>query len=219
MPPKKLIKKGNAYLLLSSKKLKFLDMQALISPHASYSNWLKSLHIPGAAKSFFPFSWFDSLEKLKETRLPDRKWWTNDIRQEKLTDEEWEEINSAWKTNGMKTMRCFLEYYNNKDVSHFIQGIQKQQEFWKEQGICMISQGVSLSGLSLKLFDKHIPPDVYFGLLQKNEENFISYLRQSICGGLAQVFRRVHVSGITRIRNMTKKCRKIIGWDFNSLYI
>ena len=82
----------------------------------------------------------------------------------------------------LKSMKCFLQYYNNKDVSHFIQGIKKQQEFWKEQKICMISDAVSLSGLSLKLFDKHIPCDVYFGLPQKNEENFIRYLRLSICG-------------------------------------
>ncbi len=214
-----ILKKSTSYLLLAVEDLKFLDMQSLISPHASYSEWLKSLEIPDAEKSFFPFGWFDSLEKLEQRQLPPRELWTNDLKAQPLTDAEWGEIENAWKSESMKTMKDFLKYYNNKDVSHFVDGVIKQKKFWEEYGICMITDAVSLSGLAFRLFNHFLPPDTYFALPRKEDYNFIRLLRLSVCGGLAQVFRRLHVSGVTRIRNGPQIFRSLEGWDANSLYL
>ena len=107
-PVLNVIKRQNSYLVLEVESLKFLDMQAMISPEASYDGWLQSLKIPGLAKSRFPFTWFDSLEKLAETRLPDRKFWRNDLKNTPLTDAEWSGVGQVWVERGMGTMRDFL---------------------------------------------------------------------------------------------------------------
>ncbi len=107
-PVLKLIKKQNSYLMLEVERLKFLDMQSMIAPHASYDGWLQSLKIEGLAKSRFPFTWFDSLEKLSETQLPDRELWRNDLKNTPLTDSEWAGVVGAWNDRNMTTMKDFL---------------------------------------------------------------------------------------------------------------
>jgi len=215
-----IIKKGTSYLLLATDRLVFKDMQSLVSPTASYANWLISVQIAGAAKSVFPFTWFDSLSKLAETRLPHRSLWTNNLKNKKLSDDDWNDVNRVWTEQNMTTMADFLRFYNNGDVSHFVLGVEKQREFWVSEGICMLTDGVSLSGLSLRFMDKYLPSDRYFALPRKEDYSFVRRLRKSICGGLSQVFHRIHVSGVTRIRrNLPTLCRSIQGYDFNSLYL
>ena len=143
--------------------------------------------------------------------------------------------------------KCFLpEYYNNCDVDFFVQGVNIQREFWRGLGICMICDGISLSGLAMRIFDKHLAPDTYIALPARSDYRFARTLRKSIvnnyirlhvyffclrlqygttfssvfqCGGLAQVFHRVHIAGVTRLKGSDRLCETIEGYDFNSLYL
>jgi len=112
---------------------------------ASYANWLSSLQIEGAVKSVFPFLWFDSLNKLTETSLPDRSLWTNNLKNKKLSDSDWNGVNRVWLEQNMTTMADFLRFYNNGDVSHFVLGVEKQRQFWVSEDICMLTPSKEMS--------------------------------------------------------------------------
>lgn len=48
--------------------LKFLDIMRFTGP-ISLRGWLEAMDVP-IHKSFFPYEWFDSVERLDETCLP-----------------------------------------------------------------------------------------------------------------------------------------------------
>ena len=64
-----MIKKGSAYLTIVTDDLKFLDVTHYISPGFSYDKFIKAYGID-QKKSFFPYEYLDSLEKLKENTFP-----------------------------------------------------------------------------------------------------------------------------------------------------
>ena len=63
------IKKGDSYSCIATKTLKFLDMINYLAPGISYDKFLKSQNV-AVTKSFFPYEYFDSLQRLNETEFP-----------------------------------------------------------------------------------------------------------------------------------------------------
>ena len=63
------IKKTNSYMAISTERLKFLDICQYLAPGSSYSKFLKVYGVE-EAKSYFPYCWFDSAEKLHDDKLP-----------------------------------------------------------------------------------------------------------------------------------------------------
>lgn len=63
------IRKGTGYMSISTEQLKFLDIIFYIAPGFSYDRFLKAY---GATltKSYFPYEFLDSLEKLDSTEFP-----------------------------------------------------------------------------------------------------------------------------------------------------
>ena len=68
--PKQIIKKMNGYMALSSKKKKFLDITNYLAAGTSLKAFYESYCV-STPEGSFPYSWFDSLEKLDATSLPD----------------------------------------------------------------------------------------------------------------------------------------------------
>ena len=46
----------------------------------------------------------------------------------------------------MKTIKDFLEWYNNLDVIPFVEAIEKMKGFYKSKHLDLFRDGVSLSG-------------------------------------------------------------------------
>ena len=63
------IKSGSSYRCIAAKRLKFLDVVAYIAPGVSYDNFLKA-YGASSTKSYFPYEYFDDLEKLKSYDFP-----------------------------------------------------------------------------------------------------------------------------------------------------
>ena len=68
--PKQIIKKMNGYMTHSTKKMKFLDITNYMAAGTSLKAFYESYSV-STPKGVFPYSWFDSLEKLDATSLPD----------------------------------------------------------------------------------------------------------------------------------------------------
>ena len=64
------IKKGTSYMVISTEELKFLDVVFYTAPGFSYEAFLRAYGAKGS-KSFFPYEYLDSLEKLSSTVFPE----------------------------------------------------------------------------------------------------------------------------------------------------
>jgi len=67
-------------------------------------------------KGVFPYDYVDSLEKLKEEKLPPKEAFYSRFSDENISDEDYSHAQTVWKEFGMSTFRDYLELYNKSDV-------------------------------------------------------------------------------------------------------
>ena len=67
-------------------------------------------------KGVYPYEYMDSLEKLKETKLPPKKAFYSRLNDEDISDEDYQHAIKVWKTFGMKTLKDYHDLYNEADV-------------------------------------------------------------------------------------------------------
>ena len=217
--------KNGRIMFINTPKFKFLDVLNYLGPGITYEKWVKTY---GAtlAKSWLPYEWFDSPDKLDFPGLPPYMAWYSKLKGEYvLTLKEYDDCHRIFKERGMQTFGDWLEYYNNLDVAPFLEALQKMKEFYTTLGIDILKDAVSLPGVSEKYILRktlqprwgYKPPELY----SPNKEAY-AMLKAAVVGGPSLVFTRKHVAGETRIRSHqyedAKVCRRILGYDANSLY-
>ena len=122
----------------------------------------------------------------------------------------------------MQTFGDWLEYYNNLDVTPFLETIEKMKTFYTNIGVDIFKDPVSLPGVSMQyilrrtLRGRNAPE-----LLTPGPEAY-EMLKAVVVGGPSLVFTRKHVAGKTRIRSHKYKSARLMkryfGYDANSLY-
>ena len=217
--------KNGRIMFINTPKFKFLDVLNYLGPGITYEKWVKTY---GAtlAKSWLPYEWFDSPDKLDFPGLPPYMAWYSKLKGEYvLTLKEYDDCHRIFKERGMQTFGDWLEYYNNLDVAPFLEALQKMKEFYTTLGIDILKDAVSLPGVSEKYILRktlqprwgYKPPELY----SPNKEAY-AMLKAAVVGGPSLVFTRRHVAGETRIRSHqyedARLCRRILGYDANSLY-
>ena len=217
--------KNGRIMFINTPKFKFLDVLNYLGPGITYEKWVKTY---GAtlSKSWLPYEWFDSPDKLDFPGLPPYMAWYSKLKGEYvLTLKEYDDCHRIFKERGMQTFGDWLEYYNNLDVAPFLEALQKMKEFYTTLGIDILKDAVSLPGVSEKYILRktlqprwgYKPPELY----SPNKEAY-AMLKAAVVGGPSLVFTRRHVAGETRIRSHqyedARVCRRILGYDANSLY-
>ena len=217
--------KNGRIMFINTPKFKFLDVLNYLGPGITYEKWVKTY---GAtlSKSWLPYEWFDSPDKLDFPGLPPYMAWYSKLKGEYvLTLKEYDACHRIFKERGMQTFGDWLEYYNNLDVAPFLEALQKMKEFYTSLGIDILKDAVSLPGVSEKYILRktlqprwgYKPPELY----SPNKEAY-AMLKAAVVGGPSLVFTRKHVAGETRIRSHqyedARLCRRILGYDANSLY-
>ena len=217
--------KNGRIMFINTPKFKFLDVLNYLGPGITYEKWVKTY---GAtlSKSWLPYEWFDSPDKLDFPGLPPYMAWYSKLKGEYvLTLKEYDDCHRIFKERGMQTFGDWLEYYNNLDVAPFLEALQKMKEFYTSLGIDILKDAVSLPGVSEKYILRktlqprwgYKPPELY----SPNKEAY-AMLKAAVVGGPSLVFTRRHVAGDTRIRSHqyedARLCRRILGYDANSLY-
>ena len=224
------IKKANSYMSITTDHLQFLDIRSYLAPNYSYDAFIKAYKC-NLEKGFFPYDWFNDYEKINNTELPPHDAFFNKMKNQNISEDEYQVCVNAWKNNKMTTFKDFLKWYNNLDVLPFIEALGKMKTFYENKNLDIFKDGVSLPGLVLKylirstsatfhLFDEKdqiIKIDEDDEPMKRN--NLFYLLKDSIVGGPSIIFNRYHESGKTYIRNGKKICKKIIGYDANALYL
>ena len=215
---KQLIKKGNAYQCIQTATLKFLDITNYLAPGYSYRQFLKAYGAE-AGKGFFPYEWFNSLEKLDYPSLPPHAAFFSKLKNENISEEEYRYCQEIWETHDMTTMRDFLHWYNDLDVAPFLVAIDNMFSFYKSLGVDMFKDAISVPGLTLKYLFSTLNPTNFFTLFNEKDKDWYYRMRQNIVGGPSIIFHRYHEAGVTRIRKGTTECAEVVGYDANALYL
>ena len=90
-------------MFLLTPGFRFLDIINYLRPGTSHKKWVKAYGCT-AEKSWFPYEWFDSPDKLDYPGFPDYPDWYSKLKQEYvLTREEWEGCKRLFEEKGMST--------------------------------------------------------------------------------------------------------------------
>ena len=94
-------KNGNKIMFILTKNFRFLDIMNYLGPGTSYEKWVKA-HECEIVKSWFPYEWFDTPEKLDFRRLPKYEDWYSKLKGGYvLTRDEWDGFQRLFKEKGM----------------------------------------------------------------------------------------------------------------------
>ena len=211
------IKRQNTFMCFSTRKLRFLDIRNFLAPGYSYDKYLKAYGCE-LQKGHFPYEYMDGIGKLKDCALPPQEAFCSRLKNEHITDADYARCQVAWRDNRMKTMRDFLVWYNNRDVVPFLDAIDKQFAFYKQQNIDMFKDGISVPGLTLLYLFNELPSNTFFTVFNQTNSDLHLLVKDNIVGGPAIIFHRYHEKDITKIRG-EETCRAIVGYDANALYL
>ena len=212
------IKRQNNFMCLSTDKLKFLDMVNFLAPGVSYDKYLNAYGCE-LQKGHFPYEYMDNLRKLDDCALPPQAAFYSRLKNEGISNDDYARCQAVWHDNGMTTLRDFLVWYNNRDVTPFLDAIAKQAGFYKYQNIDMFKDGISVPGLSLLHLFNDLPNDTYFTVFNRTNSDLHELVKDNIVGGPAIIFHRYHEKNVTKIRGGGETCRSIVGYDANALYL
>ena len=67
-----------------------------------------------------------------------------------LSPAEYESCKRVFQERGMRTFGDWLEYYNNLDVSSFLEALVKMRDFHTGLGVDIFKDAVSLPGVSMQ---------------------------------------------------------------------
>ena len=215
-------KAANKIMFITTPNYRFLDIINYVGPGVTYERWIKAYDCK-LPKSWLPYEWFDSAEKLEYPGLPDYPhWYSKQKNQFVLKLSEWKECKKTFKERGMKTFKDWLEYYNNLDVGPGLEALQKMKAFYTEKGIDIMKDAVSIPGVSLHYLLSGAIKTQNADLHAPSEEAY-KMLKAAVVGGPSLVFTRYHEVGKTKIRSHkyedAKPCQKIQGYDANALYL
>ena len=214
--------------------LLFLDVCSYLAPGVNYSRYLKAFGIDGEqeGKSYFPYDYVDSLDRLKETSLPPYEAFYSRLRRCNVLDEgqgeaagrgRHEDLLKLWNAKGMRDMSDFLAHYNNADVVPFLQALEKQAQVYRGLQLDMSKDAVTLPGLAMKYSFRKLGG--VFHTFTEGQGYLHDLVMGNIVGGPSIVFKRWAEAEVTRIRPLetlhgeAELCKSIIGLDCNGLYL
>ena len=203
-------------MCFATKKLKFLDITSYLAPGFSCDKYLKAYGCE-LQKGNFPYEYMDGIGKLEDRALPPQEAFYSRLKNEGISDDDYARCQAVWCANRMKSMRDFLVWYNNRDVVPFLEAIDKQFTFYKQQNIDMFKDGVSVPGLTLLYLFNDLPSNTFFTVFNQTNSDLHLLVKDNIVGGPAIIFHRYHEKYVTKIRG-EETCRSIVGYDANALY-
>ena len=104
-------------------------------------------------------------------------------------DENYAYLRSFWVSEGIKSFKDFLRWYNNKDVVPTLEAMQKIIEFYNQKEINMLKLGCTLPHLANICL--HKSTDSKFYPFTESDKDLLEKIREDIVGGPSIVFTRV----------------------------
>ena len=100
----------------------------------------------------------------------------------------------------LKTFDDYVKYYNDLDAIGLVEGMVKMQKVYRDQGLDMFKDAVSLPRLAQKEIFRSLNED-YFTTFSEKHSHIFKELRNGIVGGPSIVFTRY----MLQLRRFNKK--------------
>ena len=167
-------------------------------------------------KGIFPYDNFDSMDRLKETRLPERDKFYNKLMDKGISWKDERHAHRVWELQGCQTFRDYHDFYLKTDVTLLADFFEKFRntclnsygldaaKYFSTPGLA-IDSALKVSGIELELLD--------------NEESY-SFFEQAVRGGISQISLR-HAQANTPLTpdyNPDDPHVQLIYLDSNNLY-
>ena len=216
------VKKGNSYMCLQTDKLQFLDVTNYLAPGFSYSAYLKAMEVE-EKKFFWIYEKFTSLEVLKQTSFPAKEDFYSQLKQEAISQEDYDYCKSVWNKRGMKTLKDLLVYYNNEDCRGFVQALEKQSDFFRSKNLDF-KMASSMPGLAIQrmMTLKNSMASIF--LFGDRQKDLYHTVRANIRGGQSIVWNRYQEKDVTKIKSeyfgeAAKTTAVCLGVDISGMYL
>ena len=126
------VKKNNKYICITSNNFKFIDISEYLGQGCSYDKFLKAYKCT-IQKSFFPYEYFSSVDKLLETRLPPYDSFYSNLKSCNVLEEEYMTYIKNLKYN---TKSEVLKKMHIIDVPKTgIENYRDLENIWKEKNM------------------------------------------------------------------------------------
>ena len=116
--------KDKTFKIIFKDSLKFMSssLEALVNnlPKDAFKNLLK-FYTPEQAellkqKGFYPYEYMDSVEKLKDKKLPPQKAFYSKLTGKGISNKNYKHACNVWDSFNMETMKDYHELYNDSDA-------------------------------------------------------------------------------------------------------
>ena len=124
----------------------------------------------------------DDLHKLEDRALPPQEAFYSRLKNEGISNDDYARCQAVWRNNQMTTMRDYLIWYNNRDVTPFLEAISKQFAFYRDRDIDMFKAGISVPGLSLLHLFNDLPNDIFFTIFNQTNSDLHKLVKDNIVG-------------------------------------
>ena len=165
------------------------------------------------SKGVFPYSYFDSLSKLNETKLPPRSAFTNDLTGEECSEDDYAHAQKAWSLFECQTFGDYMTAYLKLDIVLLADVYEQFRKMSLSQDGLDPVHFVSLPGLSFMSAFKMTNEKIH--LLQ--DPDLYSLFERGIRGGLTFVNKHRSKSEILAVDSIQQK-KIILYIDENNLY-
>ena len=237
-----MIKRANAYVCISNRFYRMLDLCNYLPPATSYSAFLRAYEVK-ESKFIFPYEFLTDVELLQQNHLPPypSNAWHSTLKQVDLLQQEYDDwiingsrgeaplnglqkyevIQAKWDREGWENMADYLKYYNSCDTGPMVQGVEKLMQSYIEQEIDIWKECLSTPGVSrILLMRGPQKEDVLFPLIDENDKDLYYLFRSQICAGPSLVFTRdLHINQTPLSPDSDEICKAILGYDCASLYL
>ena len=97
-------------------------------------------------------------------------------------------LQRIWHREGMKSIRDWLERYNNLDVGPFLDALERHARVMRDFGLDLITDAPTLPGLALKFAMRDLPG--LFHTFGEDQAHVHRLIRENLVGGPSIVFNR-----------------------------
>ena len=169
-------------------------------------------------KGIFPYEWFDSIDKLRETTLPPKEAFYSKLKQSGVTDKEYKKAIDCWKDTKCETIKDYMMLYLKTDVLLSVDAFEKFRAMCLKYYEIDPCYTYSTPGLTWLCGLKNT--NVRLKYYKENTVNIYDTIQHGIRGGLASVLGECHVKYMNKQIDpeYNRKENYLKYLDFNSLY-